>query len=48
MFQLSNGLDLIVAFFALMRIGVIPVMALPAHRETEIAHFLRHRGPWLI
>lgn len=28
--QLPNGLDLIVTFFALTRIGVIPVMALPA------------------
>jgi len=41
-FQLANGLELIATLFALLRIGVIPVMALPAHRETEIAHFARH------
>ncbi|MFO1096766.1 MAG: AMP-binding protein [Xanthobacteraceae bacterium] len=40
--QLPNGLDLIVTFFALTRIGVIPVMALPAHREEEINYFIKH------
>ncbi|MCC6474821.1 MAG: AMP-binding protein [Burkholderiales bacterium] len=40
-FQLGNGLDLVVCLLGLARIGVVPVMALPAHRDTEIAHFLR-------
>jgi 2,3-dihydroxybenzoate-AMP ligase len=40
--QLPNGIDLIVTFFALTRIGVIPVMALPAHREEEINFFIKH------
>ena len=40
--QLPNGLDLIVTFFALTRIGVIPVMALPAHREEEVIYFIKH------
>lgn len=40
--QLPNGLDLIVTFFALTRIGVIPVMALPAHREEEVLYFIKH------
>ncbi|MDO8706156.1 MAG: AMP-binding protein, partial [Sulfuricaulis sp.] len=35
-FQFSNGLELMVALFALLRVGVIPVMALPAHRRSEI------------
>ncbi len=43
-FQLDNGLELIETFFALTRIGVIPVLALPAHRKTEIAHFARAAG----
>jgi 2,3-dihydroxybenzoate-AMP ligase len=40
--QLPNSLELVVAFFALTRIGVIPVMALPAHRREEITHFVAH------
>ena len=43
-FQFSNGLELMVAFFALMRAGVIPVMALPAHRGGEIGHWVEHAG----
>ncbi len=41
-FQLANTPELVYAFFALMKIGVIPVMALPAHRFTEISHFVKH------
>ena len=33
-FQLPNSLDFVVTFFALLRIGVIPVLALPAHRRV--------------
>lgn len=40
-FQLPNSNEFILSFLALMRIGVIPVMALPAHRRTEIVHFVR-------
>ena len=43
-FQLANGLEFLVAFFALLRIGVIPVMVLPAHRQAEIRHWVRHAG----
>lgn len=39
--QLPNSLAFVVAYLALTRIGAIPVMALRAHRETEIAHFVR-------
>jgi len=41
-FQLGNSIDLVYAFFALMRIGVIPVMALPAHRLAEVRRFAAH------
>jgi 2,3-dihydroxybenzoate-AMP ligase len=41
-FQFSNGLELMVALFALLRAGVIPVMALPAHRRSEIGHWVEH------
>lgn len=43
-FQLDAGIAFFQAFFALLRLGVIPVMALPAHRETEIRHFAKHAG----
>jgi len=41
-FQLPNSLDFVVTFFALLRIGVIPVLALPAHRREEISHIVEH------
>jgi 2,3-dihydroxybenzoate-AMP ligase len=40
-FQLPNATMFFSAFLGLLRIGVIPVMALPAHRETELIHFTR-------
>lgn len=43
-FQFSNGLELMVALLALLRAGVIPVMALPAHRRSEIGHWVEHAG----
>ena len=43
-FQFGNGLELMVAFFGLLRAGVIPVMALPAHRRSEIGHWVEHAG----
>ena len=43
-FQFANGLELMVAFFALLRAGVIPIMALPAHRRSEIGHWAEHAG----
>lgn len=41
-FQLANSIDFFYSFLALLRIGAIPVMALPAHRLAEIGHFARH------
>jgi 2,3-dihydroxybenzoate-AMP ligase len=40
-FQLPNGAEFLIAFLALLRVGVIPVMALPSHRQTEIVHYIR-------
>ncbi|WP_399881377.1 (2,3-dihydroxybenzoyl)adenylate synthase [Streptomyces sp. BBFR51] len=37
--QLPNTGEFVEVVFALLRIGVLPVYALPAHRDTEIAHF---------
>ena len=37
--QLPNVGELVEVVFALFRIGALPVYALPAHRETEIAYF---------
>ncbi len=42
LFQLPNSIEFLYAFFALLRIGVIPVMTLPAHRITELRHFAQH------
>jgi len=42
--QLPNSLEFVVAWLALTRIGAIPVMALRAHREAEITHFVRACG----
>jgi 2,3-dihydroxybenzoate-AMP ligase len=41
-FQLPNSIDFVIAFFALVKIGVIPVLALPAHRREEISHIFAH------
>lgn len=42
--QLPNTPEFVFALFALVRIGVIPIMALPAHRHNELGHFIRHAG----
>src|SRR5580765_4460712 len=41
MVQLPNGPEFVVLYLALNYIGVIPVMALRAHRHAEIRHFVR-------
>ncbi|MCO5102000.1 MAG: AMP-binding protein [Burkholderiaceae bacterium] len=40
--QIHNVPEFVFAFFGLVRAGVIPVLALPAHRHTELSHFVRH------
>ena len=42
--QLPNGPDFVYTYLALTRIGAVPVMALRAHRHTEIRHFVRASG----
>ncbi len=42
--QLPNIKDFVIVFFALQKIGVIPIMCLPAHRHSEIEHFALATG----
>ena len=41
-FQLPNIPQFVYAFFAMVKVGIIPIMALPPHRNTEIGYFLKH------
>ena len=43
-FQMPNAAAFFPVFLGLLRIGVIPVMALPPHRETELTHFAAFGG----
>lgn len=40
--QLPNSWEFVVLTVACLRAGIVPVMALPAHRRTELAHLARH------
>jgi 2,3-dihydroxybenzoate-AMP ligase len=40
--QLPNTAEFVAVYFALQRVGAIPVMALPAHRYHEIRYFVEH------
>lgn len=42
--QLPNIPEFVLTYLALTRIGAIPVLALRAHRETEVRHFLTASG----
>jgi 2,3-dihydroxybenzoate-AMP ligase len=42
--QLHNVPEFCYAFFGLIRAGCIPVMALRAHRQTEVRHFIGASG----
>ncbi len=42
--QLPNTVEFVVSYLALNMIGVVPVMALRAHRHAEVRHFLRASG----
>lgn len=42
--QLPNIPEFVLVYFALVRIGAIPVMALRAHRHAEVRHFLVASG----
>ncbi|WP_084399128.1 (2,3-dihydroxybenzoyl)adenylate synthase [Henriciella aquimarina] len=38
--QLPNTIEFVLVYLALVRTGAIPVMALPAHRQREVEHFV--------
>lgn len=38
--QLPNKIEFIYLYFALLRVGAVPLMALPPHRLHEIGHFV--------
>ncbi len=40
--QLPNRPEMVVTLFALLRVGAIPVLALPGHRRIEITHLCKH------
>jgi 2,3-dihydroxybenzoate-AMP ligase len=40
--QLGNGWEFVVLTLACLRAGIVPVMALPAHRRMELAYLARH------
>ena len=42
--QLPNHAEFAMLYLAASKLGVLPVMALPAHRDTEIGFFLEHSG----
>ena len=44
LFQMRNGKELFYAFFSCLKIGVIPVCTLAAHRESEIGYLGQHSG----
>jgi 2,3-dihydroxybenzoate-AMP ligase len=48
--QLPNIPEFVYVYYALVKIGVIPVMAMRAHRQTEIRHFVNSSGAvgWFI
>jgi 2,3-dihydroxybenzoate-AMP ligase len=48
--QLPNIPEFVYVYYALVKIGVIPVMAMRAHRHTEIRHFVHSSGAvgWFI
>src|SRR5215467_9067691 len=49
-FQLANCVECVVAYFACLKVGAIPVACLPAHRHSEIEHLARFTEAyaWLI
>lgn len=40
--QLGNGWEFVVLTLACLRAGIVAVMALPAHRRTELTHLAQH------
>jgi 2,3-dihydroxybenzoate-AMP ligase len=42
--QLPNNAEFVMLYLAASKLGLLPIMALPAHREAEIGFFLEHSG----
>src|SRR5688500_8886427 len=42
--QIGNTVEFPAVVFGLLRLGVVPVFALPAHREHEIGYLVEHTG----
>lgn len=40
-FQLANSPEIIYAYFAVLKVGIIPVMCLAAHRQHEIEYIAK-------
>ncbi|MGE3284524.1 MAG: (2,3-dihydroxybenzoyl)adenylate synthase [Pseudonocardia sp.] len=40
--QLANGAEFVVLLMACLRAGIVPVMALPAHRRAELSYLAEH------
>lgn len=40
--QLPNVIEFIEVTFALLKLGAVPIFALPGHREHELAYFCKH------
>ncbi|HEO7045735.1 MAG: AMP-binding protein [Peptostreptococcus sp.] len=43
--QLPNGINFVLSFFGLLLIGVIPILALPAHRRIELKGIIKSAHP---
>lgn len=43
--QLPNRISFVISLFAVIRLGAIPILALPAHRETEIEGIIKVASP---
>jgi len=41
-FQMHSHENFVYTFFGLVKIGVIPIMSLPPHRNTEVSYFMKH------
>lgn len=43
--QLPNSVSFVVTMFALAKVGAVPIMALPAHRESEVGSIIELSKP---
>lgn len=43
--QLPNRVSFVICFFAVIRVGAVPILALPAHREAELEGIIKVAEP---